>query len=98
MSSDIAQASNEECTFSNTVTQDLPPNTHLEPPGSDTYGRIRYQANRASTSRLAAMTHANEKGRFSFLHGKSLSKLELQFTHLTSFIESARPRHIGDSD
>ena len=40
MSSDIAQAPNEDYTFSKSIADDLPPNTHLESPGAGTYGKM----------------------------------------------------------
>ena len=42
MSSEIAQAPKEDIPLSSAIADnlDLPPNTHLEPPGSDTYGML----------------------------------------------------------
>ena len=41
MSSEVAQAPIEESSIANPISQDLPPNTHLEPAGSsDFYGML----------------------------------------------------------
>lgn len=74
MSSEIAQA-NEQSSYSNTLANDLPPNTHLEPPGSDTYGMARYRLELIFIVPMA--TYANACPRFRLLYDISYAQLEL---------------------